>query len=126
LLGTDDPFSDFTSPPAREIGRLSCRASVDSRGLVAWAAAPETGLLVTPLNYDLRPRAYLNDEEVTMVRLNGTLSDVFVPKGDYQGVFKAPRDIYWILVWIQRLLYIFLAAFFIVTARKNRRENPAS
>ena len=112
--------------PGKKIRRLFCPATVNSRGLTVRVTAPGAALLVTPLNYDLGARAFLDEEEVPVVRLNGALSGVFVPEGEHLVVFKVPWDIYWPLVWIQWLFYIFLAVFFIVTKRKNLRENPTS
>ena len=106
-----------------EIGRLSCPAEVTSRGLMVMVSAPGAALLVPPLNYDLRPRAFLDGEEVMVARVNGALSGVFVPEGIHSVSFRIPWDIYWPLVWIQWLLYVFLAAFFIVGARRERNRD---
>ena len=111
--------------PGPKIRRKPCSATVDFRGLSVPVDTPEYALLATPLNYDLSPRAYLDGEEVPVVRINGGLSGVFVPGGDHQAEFKIPWDIYWPLVWIQWLLYIFLAGFFLVTRRKNPRKDAS-
>jgi len=121
----DTPIST-TFQPDEEIKMLSCPAKVNPRGLTVQVLAHSPALLATPLNYDLRSKAFIDGTELPLIKINGALSGVLVPEGDYQVVFKVPWDIYWPLVWIQWLLYIFLVVFFIVLARKNLPENPSS
>ena len=96
---------------------LPCPATVASRGLKILVTTPETALLVTPLNYDLGAKAFLDNEEAPLVRVNGALCGVLVPEGDHRVSFIIPWDIYWPLVWIQWILYLFIALFFL---RKNK------
>lgn len=102
------------------IRKLSCPTNVTSRGLIVRVSAPSVGLLVTPLNYDLNTRAFLNDEELPVLRVNNALSGIVVPEGTHRIEFKVPWDIYWPLVWIQWLLYLVIAIFLI---RLNYAEN---
>jgi len=112
-----DTLIDGRFQPEIQIARLTCPATVNSRGLTARVTSPAPALLVTPLNYDLGARAFLDDEEAPLVRVNGALSGVLVPEGDHRVNFIIPWDIYWPLVWIQWILYLFIALFFL---RKNK------
>ena len=112
-----DTLIDGRFQPEIQIARLTCPSTVNSRGLTARVTAPAPALLVTPLNYDLGARAFLDDEEVPLVRINGALCGVLVPEGDHRVNFIIPWDIYWPLVWIQWILYLFIALFFL---RKNK------
>ncbi|MEA1928791.1 MAG: hypothetical protein U9N73_11355, partial [Candidatus Auribacterota bacterium] len=100
----------------KQIKNLPCPATANSRGLKVRVSAPGAALLVTPLNYDLGATAFLDDEETPLIRVNGALSGVVVPKGYHRVSFIIPWDIYWFLVWIQWVLYLFIALFFL---RKN-------
>ncbi|MDP8215590.1 MAG: hypothetical protein RAO92_09410 [Candidatus Euphemobacter frigidus] len=103
----------------KKIENMPCPAMVNSRGLKVRVTAPGAALLVTPLNYDLGARAFLDDEEFPLIRVNGALSGTIIKKGTHRVTFKVPWDIYWPLVWIQWCFYLFLTIFFIKSARRQ-------
>lgn len=99
--------------PGEGIGRSAAFSTVTSRGLNVRLSTPSAALLVTPLNYDLGARAFLDGEEITPVRINGALTGIPVEAGEHRVNFIIPGDIYWPLVWIQWLLYLMIAIFLI-------------
>ena len=110
--------------PEVRISRLPSSTMVGYQGISVLINSPTAGLVVTPLNYDLDPTAVLDGTEVQAVRANSALVGIFVPKGFHRLELTIPWDVYWPLVWIQWLLYIFLAVLFILMRRKNSREDP--
>lgn len=85
----------------------------DYGGLRVEASAGEPALLVTPLNFDLEPIAYVNGKITEAFRVNGALTAVLLEKGRHQVYFRIPRDSYRVLVAIQWGLYLLAAGYFL-------------
>lgn len=68
-------------------------------------------LLVTPLNYDLGLKAYVDNDEVKVWRVNSALTGILVREGEHQIGFEIKGDLYTFILWTQIFLYIFLMLF---------------
>ncbi len=116
----DTPLAGIFRPD-RPPARGTVTTAVTPRGLDIRVSSPGPALLVTPLNYDLGARPVLDGEEARRIRINGALSGILVPEGGHQVEFIIPRDIYWPLVWIQWILCLLAAVFFLRGKQSRRR-----
>jgi hypothetical protein len=87
--------------------------SVNFDGLLINASSPDKVLLVTPMNYDLGVRAYIDGKEGRVWRANGAMACVIVGKGSHRIKMIIQPDVYRPIALIHVLLYILVAVFFI-------------
>jgi hypothetical protein len=84
--------------------------------------APSPAFLLTPMNYDLKPSAYLDGERAEVWRANGAMAGVLVPAGQHTVVLHVNHDSYTILLAVRIALQLSLLWLFWRGARGSRPQ----
>ena len=95
-------------------------------GIEIHCDAPSPAFLLTPMNYDLKPIAYLDGEKAQILRANGAMAGVVVPTGKHTVVLRVGHDWYTVFLAIQVALTILLPWLFWRGARGSRPQSPPS
>ncbi len=122
---TNIPRSIMTQAlsPSEEISYEIRTSSIHYNEYLLDITASAPSLLVTCLNYDLGPKAYIDGKGTSVYRINSALSGILVEGGDHEIVFRIPGDPYLFTILIQIILYLSLIIFF---ANKIHKENRHS
>jgi len=76
------------------------------------------------LNFDLGAKAYLDEKEVKIWRVNSALSGILIPEGPHRVKFRIPFDLYLPIIWIQWFLYGMVTLFLVIgLCGKNNKTN---
>ncbi len=76
-------------------------------------AAGRPGLVVTPLNRGLEPRALLNGRKVPVWTVNAALTGVPVPEGEHRLELTVNHDLYLVFFLLQWMIFLSLATAFL-------------
>jgi len=110
--------------PGKQLVRKEIKSFPRYSGLFTSFSAPCSALLVTPLNFDLGAKAYLDEKEVKIWRVNSALSGILIPEGPHRVKFRIPFDLYLPIIWIQWFLYGMVTLFLVIgLCGKNNKTN---
>jgi hypothetical protein len=109
---TNQEINSFMDRNAKKTSKIPVSGNVTFDGYHLALNVPHDSFLVVPINYDLRLKAYTNDKETKIYRVNSAISGIFVQKGSQEIRFIVPEDFYAFIRWSQMFLYIFVAIFF--------------
>lgn len=99
-------------------------AAVTAEGLSCSVEIPGPRLLVTPLNYDLRLKAFVDGSPVPVHRVNGFLAGVELEKqGRHAVKFALAEDGYNFILTVQYLMYVFVAVFLLAKYLEGRHAD---